>query len=203
MERLAGRIAEWFKINLNLNQDDTEVAAYALTTIFVTTATFCLLIVLTFLAGVIPEGLVVIGTIAWLRTVSGGAHLTSPWRCVFISALIPTIFGFIAKIGGPLLVENVAYLGLFFLFSTGIFIIYRYAPADVPEKPIRPERRGIYRRLSFLMVGIWLGITAGFLYFKINSLFIASLAGFSWQVLSITPAGFGLCRFLSNIKFTL
>jgi len=202
MEKIAAAVANWFKLNLELDEDKTEVVEYALITLGVMAATFILLLIFCGLLGVVAEGLVAIGGIGLLRMATGGAHLTSPWRCIFLSALVPAGFGLLAKHTAGLINSATAVGILAVAFGIGMALIFKYAPADVPEKPIKPERRGIYRKIGLGLAVLWALVTATLLYYGAKSLFFAAILGFLWQMFSLTPVGYRFYHYLSRFGKT-
>lgn len=197
MEALAEKIARWFGTNLGLDEDQREVIAYAVITLFLLIIPLFFLLILCWFFGVLYEGLTVALTAAILRSVTGGAHLSSPWRCILISTAVPVLFALGAKAAGPYISAGTMTGILILALSWGLYTIHLYAPAEVKEKPVKPEKRGVYRRMSFLYTVIW-AVFAGYLIYKdAGNLFLATTLGFIWQMITLTPIGFYIYRRLS------
>ena len=198
MQKWIEPIAFWFKKELDLDKEKTEVLAYALTSLFLIFVDLALLVLVCGLLGVLKEGLVAACTGALLRSVTGGAHLSSPWRCAILSSLLPGFFGFLGKYAGPMLAPEVSLILLLSLLIWGVIIVNKHAPAEVKERPIKPEKRGFYRIAGILMVLLW-GIPAVF-FLSTNrpALFLAGSCGIWWQTVTLTPSGFTIYRYLSD-----
>lgn len=200
MEKWVLRIALWFKKQLDLDEEKTEVVAYALTSLFLVIIDLTLILVVCGFLGVIQEGLIAALTGAVLRSVTGGAHLSSPWRCAILSALLPAFFGYLGKFAGPLLTSEILVVFLFFTLIWGVFIVNRYAPAEVKARPIRPEKRGFYRKAGILLVLFWAIPAFFFLSTNRPAFFLAGSCGLWWQTITLTPPGFTIYRYLSDWK---
>ncbi|HHU81676.1 MAG TPA: accessory gene regulator B family protein [Firmicutes bacterium] len=198
MQRWVQPIALWFKDQLGLDEEKTEVVAYALTSLFLIFVDLALLVVVCGLLGVLKEGLIAACTGALLRSVTGGAHLSSPWRCAVLSALLPGFFGYLGKYAGPLLAPEVLLILLLSVLIWGVIIVNKYAPAEVKERPIRPEKRGFYRKAGILLVLFWAIPAFFFLSTNRPALFLAGSCGLWWQTVTLTPPGFAIYRYLSE-----
>ncbi|NLW10268.1 MAG: accessory gene regulator B family protein [Firmicutes bacterium] len=199
MQKWVQPIALWFKKELDLDEEKTEVVAYALTSLFVILLDLALLVLVCGLLGVLKEGLVAACTGALLRMFTGGAHLSSPWRCAILSSLLPAFFGLFGKYTGPMLVPEFSLILLLSVLVWGVIIVSKYAPAEVKERPIRPEKKGFYRKAGILLVVLW-GIPAVF-FLSTNrpELFLAGSCGLWWQTVTLTPPGFTIYRYLSDL----
>jgi accessory gene regulator B len=198
MEQWAKSIAGWFQMNMELDEDKTEVIEYSLISLFLLVFTLFFIIVFCWILGVLWEGLTAALTIAILRSVTGGAHLDSPWRCVFLSAILPAGFGYLSHHFASFIPEWAILCFLIVLLIWGLYYIIRFAPVESEAKPIRPERRSIYRNLGIGFAIIWAVLVFVLLQFKANELFLASALGFAWQILTLTPFGFQICNQLSR-----
>ena len=96
MQRWIQSVALWFKGQLDLDEEKTEVVAYALTSLFLIFVDLTLLVLVCWFLGVLKEGLIAAFTGALLRSATG-AHLSSPWRCAVLTALLPAFFGYLGS----------------------------------------------------------------------------------------------------------
>ncbi|NLZ44991.1 MAG: accessory gene regulator B family protein [Clostridia bacterium] len=199
MQRWIQSIALWFKEQLDLDEEKTEVVAYALTSLFLILVDLALLVLVCWFLGVLKEGLIAAFTGALLRLATGGAHLSSPWRCAVLTALLPAFFGYLGKYAGPLLAPEVLLILLISLLVWGIVIVNKYAPAEVKERPIRPEKRGFYRKAGIMLVIFWAIPALFFLSTNRPGFFLAGSCGLWWQTVTLTPPGFAIYRYLSDL----
>jgi accessory gene regulator B len=199
MQRWIQSVALWFKGQLDLDEEKTEVVAYALTSLFLIFVDLTLLVLVCWFLGVLKEGLIAAFTGALLRLATGGAHLSSPWRCAVLTALLPAFFGYLGKYAGPLLAPEVLLILLISLLVWGIVIVNKYAPAEVKERPIRPEKRGFYRKAGIMLVIFWAIPALFFLSTNRPGFFLAGSCGLWWQTVTLTPPGFAIYRYLSDL----
>jgi accessory gene regulator B len=199
MQRWIQSVALWFKGQLDLDEEKTEVVAYALTSLFLIFVDLTLLVLVCWFLGVLKEGLIAAFTGALLRSATGGAHLSSPWRCAVLTALLPAFFGYFGKYAGPLLAPEVLLILLLFLLAWGVVIVNKYAPAEVQERPIKPEKRGFYRKAGILLVIFWVIPALFFLSTNRPGFFLAGSCGLWWQTVTLTPPGFAIYRYLSDL----
>ena len=199
MQRWIQSVALWFKGQLDLDEEKTEVVAYALTSLFLILVDLALLVLVCWFLGVLKEGLIAAFTGALLRLATGGAHLSSPWRCAVLTALLPAFFGYLGKYAGPLLAPEVLLILLISLLVWGIVIVNKYAPAEVKERPIRPEKRGFYRKAGIMLVIFWAIPALFFLSTNRPGFFLAGSCGLWWQTVTLTPPGFAIYRYLSDL----
>ena len=198
MEQWAKSIAGWFQANMELDEDKTEVIEYSLISLFLLLFTLLLIIAICWILGVLREGLTAALTMAILRSVTGGAHLGSPWRCVIVSTILPAGFGYLSRHFASFIPERAMLCFLIILLIWGLYYIIRYAPVESEAKPIRPERRFIYRRLGIGIAIVWAVLAFVLLYFKANGILLASICAFAWQILTLTPCGFQIYNQLSQ-----
>jgi accessory gene regulator B len=199
MQRWIQSIALWFKEQLDLDEEKTEVVAYALTSLFLIFVDLTLLVLVCWFLGVLKEGLIAAFTGALLRSATGGAHLSSPWRCAVLTALLPAFFGYLGKYAGPLLAPEVLLILLLFLLIWGVVIVNKYAPAEVKERPIKPEKRGFYKKAGILLVIFWAIPALFFISTGRPVFFLAGSCGLWWQTVTLTPPGFAIYRYLSDL----
>lgn len=198
MEKWAQKIAFWFKDQLQLDDEKTEVVAYSVTSLFLFFANLCFLFFVCRLLGVVTEGFTAALTAAALRSVTGGAHLSSPQRCIILSSLLPASFGYLGKHVGTLLSREILVVILFSTLVWALFIIAKYAPAEVKERPIKPEKRGFYRKAGMVATLCWVVLAGYFLLAGYPALFLAGSCGFVWQTITLTPFGFTIYLRLSR-----
>ncbi len=200
MEKWAQKIAFWFKDQLQLDEDQTEVVAYSVTSFFLLCANLCFLFFVCRLLGVVGEGFTAALTAAALRSVTGGAHLSSPWRCLIFSSLLPASFGYLGKQAGTLLSPGIMAAILFSTLVWALLIVAKYAPAEVKERPIKPEKRGFYRKAGIIVTFAWAVLAGYFLFAGYPAHFLAGSCGFVWQTITLTPLGFTIYSRLSGKK---
>lgn len=205
MERLAGRMGQWLGDQFQWTSDEQEIATFALLLMISTGFTLVLLVGLGWLAGVLPEVLVMAGTSAVLRTFAGGAHLSSGWRCGWATAVAATIAAYLAHVAGPVVGGWLGGWAPWALVAVGLAVaavMARRAPVPAPEKPLRSERhRKTLRVLAVVTSLVWavgwaVWVSRGTVQ---PSVWLASTLGLLQETLSVTPSGERTARWLDRM----
>ena len=195
IEKAGKAIASKTAAILNLDQDHREVLEYGALNFLQTLFTVILIVLFGILAGSLPEILVLSLTAALLRQFSGGVHATSPYRCAVLSVLI---FGGLSLLVKYDMVFSSRMPALLFQGGALVFILvflYRYAPADSPNKRIKnPDTIHRLRKSSFFFVMAAELLTAVLweVHLQADSgvalqFLVCIQLGMLWQALSITP----------------
>ncbi len=164
--------------------------------------------VIGFIFGVLYESLVFAITLSILKKYSGGAHASSPSRCLFIGSTISVSFSLlISKILYKQNIWRITVIGILCVIIS-IYIIIKKAPVDSENKPItsnimrqRLKRYSIVTILicSIVMVIVLIIFTASsnIVYIKI---FECIGFGLLWQSFTLTKPAI---KFLHKIDSLL
>lgn len=190
--------------NLNLNEEEEEIAAYSIEMIFHSVFTFFAIYLVAWLLGCLPTTLTAILVASLLRLLSGGAHSISPANCTFVTVFVAALLGKISITYGtkvPFLVD-IAFILAVLLIS--LRIIWFFVPVDSPSKPITSES---YRRKlrSLSLITVVSMSTLQLILLKLNYNFfsqytLAASLGITWQTFTLTPAGH---KFVNTIDFII
>lgn len=203
MERVIKQIIAGIDRNLALTQDQREVAEYALYSILMTAGTLLGALGIGGAAGVFPESAAALFTGAVFRWSAGGAHFSSPGRCMVVSIAFPVFAALASGALGRL--SHAASLGRAVLalaaalFTLSVVIIGAYAPAETENKPIPPCQRPRLRALAYATLAGWAAIVYLLYRKETLSLIIASCLGLAWQMMSVTPVGYKVFRRIDTI----
>lgn len=207
MEKIVLKISNKLTEQLDLDNEKKLVVFYGLLALFQIIISFFFIILIGLILGVMFEALIFCLSVSILRKYSGGAHASSVEIC--------TIFGVIACITFPMIIKYIyIYLyNLYFIvlliiitFLLSFILIYKLAPVDSPNKPIKTnKKRKRMRKNSFSVLVIYLFISIVFLilgkkysvFFRCN---LSLLFGIFWQVLTLTKFGKNILT-LINIIF--
>lgn len=88
-----------------------------------------------------------------LRMVSGGTHTATPVRCITLTSVLFGMLGLAGYYAGPFCAGLPLHIGSAVALLWVLFVILRFAPRDVPNKPIK-ERQG--KKLKKWAVAVWL-----------------------------------------------
>lgn len=198
MEKYSRAVAEKLAADLGYDDEKTEVMAYGAFALFQMFISVGLVLGFGILFHVAAEALIISFTASILRKYSGGVHASSPNTCTFLGVVVCIGFAMIIKfmlataagIGGFLAV------GLL-VFAWALLTLYKLAPVDTPNKPIRSEaKRRRMRKGSFTLLGFYLVLAAACLilsiFLKWDNFFVYSMCitfGVLWQVFTLTSGG--------------
>lgn len=195
IRKISENIAGSLKDELKLEQEKYEVIEYGLFA-FINMASSILLVALFgAIFGVFLESLIISFTMAILRKASGGAHASTELNCAIIGVIISVIPAIILT-NINMDIKNIMLIS-FFIFFISAYLIYKLAPVDSPNKPIKSEKKikrlkrgslitlGIYMML--VIINVLLSIKVNATIFKIYSLCISF--GVLWQSFTLTKSG--------------
>jgi len=199
---LMNRVVNVLARNLDLDNDQTEIAYYGLQLVwsfFLSLVSAGLLALLTgtlfqAVAGALASG----GT----RLFAGGAHSNSPWRCALVGAVLLSAIG---RLAIYLAAHDAFILPYFAVVSTlaALAAVWFLAPVDSPAKPITdPRHRRNLRNLALgavIILGSSAGILAATLGSRYISLAFATGLGLLWEGFTLTGSGHRLLEKLDGI----
>ncbi|MGQ9780129.1 MAG: accessory gene regulator ArgB-like protein [Bacillota bacterium] len=197
LARLARMMGERLAAALALPSEAADKAAFALENLFLLVATFAAILLSAAALGLLGPALAASLTGALMRAVSGGAHLGRPGRCILVSTLLALGLGWAGRAAAPLFLPPLSTVLALLVGIAGMVVLFLYAPAETPAKPIPPSQRRKLRIASLLFLLLWL------LWFFSSrpgrDLPAAGLFGLAWQFLTITPLGYWLYRLVDRV----
>ncbi|MDI6711203.1 MAG: accessory gene regulator B family protein [Bacillota bacterium] len=138
---------------------------------------------------VLPEVLAAYIAAGSLRIAGGGVHTSTPALCTVVSTAVYGAAGLLGHALGPLIGGAALEILAVAVYLWLLLAIVRFAPRDVPAKPIPPERRAKLRRLALTVWAVWGGITWWALAAEVRSeLVLAAVLGLTLQSLSLVPS---------------
>lgn len=210
LERAGQALGQWLGTIFEWSQEDREIAAFSLTLILSTAFFFALLALFSALFGVFAEAIAMAFTSGLLRTFAGGAHLSTGWRCGIVSAGVATLVAAGSHHAAPALATTAP--GALFAATAAVALLVaatmaRYAPVDVPEKPITSDLQR--RRLWALSIVMPIAWGCGFVMWlhtgspgavfgrtTLGAIWLASTVGLLWETFSVVPPGIRFVRWL-------
>ena len=198
IEQLAKTLSEKISAEITLNDDQKEVVAYGIVACLQTIFSFGLIVIFALIFNVLPETLIVAFSISILRKYSGGAHASSPTVCAVIGTIIAVgVAAFSTYVVQPFLHLWVLIVIILVTFALAFYLIYKLAPIDSPQKPIKTTKKKHRLKIASLCVVVvyLLIITINiFVYLKTNIMFFNTISfciclGMTWQVFTLTRGG--------------
>ncbi|MDY4253149.1 MULTISPECIES: AgrD family cyclic lactone autoinducer peptide [unclassified Clostridium] len=195
LELLSKKISNNLKNELNLDEDKRSIIEYGIFAFFQMGISILLVAVAGLIFNVIIEALIISFVGAFLRKFSGGAHASTSTNCSIVGIVISVIPAYIVKNIG-LNKSYIIIIGIL-LFISSFIIIYKLAPVDSPNKPIKKKekikrlKRGsiiilfIYMILVVINIGIYYINTINSFLLYTSCIYI----GILWQVFTLTKYG--------------
>lgn len=196
MEKLARALARNIALTLGYDDERQAVIAYGLIAIIQIIVTVSIVLILGILIGTPIEALIVCFSVSILRKYSGGMHAGFAELCTGIGIVYCTVTAFLAKnLFLPLYRPIPMLIAIAAIYGISYWVLWKYAPVDSPNKPIRTEqKRKRMKKYSFGVVSVYLAFSLilfifGFKMHFLGTYGISFLFGVSWQTLTLTPPG--------------
>jgi len=196
METLAKKLANRIASSLGCDEEKKAVVAYGLFAVIQIAITLLLVLLLGILAGAPVEAMIVCFSASILRKYSGGAHAANAELCTFISAVYCTLTAYLSKkLLYPIYRPFPMVLAIVIIYCLSFWVVYKLAPVDSPNKPIKTEKKKKrLRKGSFIILTAYASLSCFLLILGYDSGVFASygislLLGVSWQVFTLTRYG--------------
>lgn len=195
MERLAKNIAANIGETFQYSSEKTAVISYGLTAIFQMLIISLAVSLIGFIGGFWAEGIIIFLLVGLLRKSIGGAHSETFTGCVIYSVFFISLMAFLSHylINPNLLFNYIAFSGLSFVFSC--LVVYKRAPVDSPNKPIRKKEKIRSLRINaFITLTIYFIVVAILYYLSEKDLRFSGYAmsitmAVLWQTFMLTESG--------------
>lgn len=182
IDRISAKIVETLIENKVIPNEDQDVYLYGLQLLISTTAKGLGLMIIAILLGFVKETFVFIITFMLLRINAGGYHSHSYLRCFAATVcFVAASIAIVETIGN----YNSIYILLAILGMANL-LVFLYAPADTPNKPLIGYEIKMYRKRSIVVVGIGSLIILGV--YSLNNMLLpyCSVAALGFLIESIT-----------------
>lgn len=197
IERISFRLAVFLANKANRNSD-VDYVRYGLEIVLGGLIKGSAILLLAVLIGMKSILFSVIATFVLFRSVTGGFHLSTYWRCFSFTIII--------LVGSSWLIkeymynfDSMMYLSIIVLtYSYGLYSIYKFVPANLEYRPQSHRKRSKLKRVSLLLLTIWF-IGMHLLYFlDYTQLVMASIVGLFIQLTTLSPRAFDQIRRLED-----
>ncbi len=198
IEQLAKSISDKISAEVVLSDDQKEVIAYGIVACLQTIFSFGLIVLCGLIFNILPETLIIAFSISILRKYSGGAHASSPTRCSIIGTIVAVgMAAFVAYVMQPFLNLCVIFISAIITFTTAFYLIYKLAPVDSPQKPIKTKKKKHKLKrasLSVLLVYLFIIAINSIVYLNTKVMFYNIISfciclGMTWQAFTLTRGG--------------
>jgi accessory gene regulator B len=134
LSEISQRLSDTITEELNYSEDQKEIVAYGIESVFLTVLGFLAILFVAFFLNVLFPAAIAAIFGGLLRKVSGGAHFGTPFKCLVFGAVVYSLLGVIAK-------EIIRY-DLYSIYTVLMVLVFSlvlvrvYAPVDCESKPI-------------------------------------------------------------------
>lgn len=191
------KTAEALGRELDANNDQIEVYAYALEILLGTAIKLALIILLAIIFDILITTLIFLFTLAIFRWLGGGVHLSTYLRCLLVGLFLVLGMGYVAA-----LEVDSLYLLCLFLISlfTAVYVIVKWVPAGTEKKRVTEiEKRSRQKRESMYALTVWsIGVFAC-IYSGFYSYALAAILGSLSSSFLMMPTGYHVIGNLDNI----
>jgi accessory gene regulator B len=205
LELICKNISNNLKNELNLDEDKASIIEYGLFAFFHMSISILLVAVIGLIFNVMIEALIISFVVAILRKFSGGAHASTALNCAIVGVLISVIPAHIVK-NLNFNINYIIFIGIP-LYIILLIIIYKLAPVDSPNKPIKKQEKiKKLKKGSIILLSIYMIIVAFnviIYYISKNYIFLVYSAciyiGLLWQVFTLTKYGHILVNIIDSL----
>ena len=159
IKKLSVLLSEELSSKLSSSDDNKEIYAYSFEVILSLLVNICILTVVAFIIGKVPELIFFTIFFSGLRVYAGGYHAKTHLECFSVTLII---FLFSALSNSYLTAYGEIILAVGIVFS--VIMVFRLAPAETENKPLSKKETKKYSLISRIIV-IALSLAAVSLYF--------------------------------------
>lgn len=159
--KASSKIAEWLLHAGAISESDRELYEYAAYSFLFSLLPLCLASVLGGLAGMLPEGILMILPFMLIRKFSGGFHLKSPGLCLLSSTLLLSAFLFATR-----LITLERRFSLFpLLVAAAAIQLFLCSPIENEARKLSRRERAAFGRIAKIMSAAILAVYLLLLFF--------------------------------------
>ena len=206
MEKIAHKLASNISKALNYNYEQEQVIRYGLIAIIQVLVTILLVSIIASILHILPEALIITFSVSLLRKYSGGSHANTIEACTATAVIYSIVFALISKTLLRPIFNSISLIAVTFtIFLLAYWIIYKKAPVDSPNKPIKsPQKIKRMRKGSFLVLTAYLIVSVLFIQLSQSdsiwiSYTLSLLFGIAWQIITLTRVSAILFKNLTNV----
>ncbi|WP_291649216.1 accessory gene regulator B family protein [Clostridium sp.] len=205
LELICKNISNSLKNELNLDEDKRSIIEYGLYAVLHMIISILLVGIFGKILGVMFEALIISFVEAVLRKYSGGVHASTPFNCIVLGIIVAVLPAYLIK-NINLNIIYIIFVGVI-IYIASLSIIYKLAPVDSPNKPIKKEEKiKRLKKRSIIILSIYMIIVICNLimyYTSKNNIFLiystCIYAGILWQVFTLTRYGHIVVNILDSL----
>jgi len=188
IDSLSKRIAAWLARQLSTDRDTEEVYQYGLNLLLLNLLEVLFILLIAFFINTFNTTLIVLLVFTVFRCVGGGAHMSTPARCLLVGTVQIVVLGIIAAI----LVNNqILYVLLAGTLIFNLIVIAKWVPGGTEKKPLtEPDVRRRSKIISFMITISWLTIALIMIYTSNTQYILSIILGAFSAMFLVTPIGY-------------
>lgn len=185
------------KITRDINQEENQpIIDYGLKIIIGSLMKIILLVVLSYIFGILLEISIIVPVACIFRLISGGAHCTSYERCLITSIVIFLSLGYLSQQLNYILLLKTAKI-IFVVTSILLYlIIIKWAPGKHEERTYTKQKILISKALLIIYITVLLLVSYNL--YEVNYI-ISILLGLVLQSFTFTPLGYKFFAKIDNL----
>lgn len=148
--------------------------------------------------GIVPEMIATMMTFAIFRTVTGGFHYSTYFRCLIAGLISILAISYLAANIVVLVNDQVLLIVIGCTFIIGLVMISLYAPSNHFYKKMTEIHRKKLKQMAFLLLIVWVIINYR-LVSNYNEIALASTFGLLFQFSSTHPLSYQFVRKVENL----
>lgn len=171
---------------------------YGLEIIMNTTFEVLAIFLVAWMLGLVQEAVVLCITFALLRTLAGGAHLSTYVRCLVFSVGILIVGSWVSEVFSSHLNRSWVLFAILCIGAVAVISCIYYAPADYYRNLSQSQKMN-FKRKAVIYIILWCGIAGIACYLIPLKYIFASMLGVMLEILTIYPISFRLFRKIDHI----
>lgn len=205
---LSYSFANYLMYQLKENHEKRRVYYYGFQIFIGSIVKAVIMISVSALLGILMPALIILFVFGTLRVLAGGFHMDTYGKCIATSTILFVATGLIAQYTYKQWATIYIIALLILTVITTLPVIYKWAPRDTPNKPITSfEEIKKYKKLSFIYIIVWVLLNSTIIlieqikgYKYLDMVVISSCFGVLLEIMTVTPAGYGLFERISGKK---
>lgn len=195
MQRLINKLSHKIADSNGFDEEKEKVIAYGMAALCQMIVIFLFAFLVGFITQTIAECLFIYIIVGSLRKFTGGVHANSMLSCILVSIASITVMAVLSRyVMAWYIPYNISGIILCIIFGISFFIVYKKAPVESANKPIKkPEKIKRLRKNSRIFIAFLFIITAVIfmLYLNYNYIWLISISysiafAVFWQSLTLT-----------------
>ena len=195
MNSLINKISHKIAVSAGLDEEREKVIAYGMLALCQVIIIFLFAFFVGFVTKTIAECILICITVGSLRKFTGGVHANSMLGCILVSISSIAVMALLSRyILARYIPWGISGAVIFIIFAVSFFIVYKKAPVDSANKPIKnPEKierlrknSRIFVSLLFIITAVIFTINVNYGYIELLSICYSIVLAVLWQSLTLT-----------------